>query len=128
MKPQYFLKELRRMCKGFGECGACPLNKIACFDNLQYISSEKFVQMYNVVAKWSDEHSEKTRQSEFLRKFPKAKLDEEGIVLILPCTIEKDSDEVKKCKAICADCYQCRKDYWLAPADDEQEVKTNDEK
>lgn len=59
----------------------------------------------------------KTRQSEFLKRFPNAKLDSNGVLAIRPCDIDSkcctDDDYLSKC-GICA------KDYWLT------EVPNND--
>lgn len=40
MRPQDFLKEMRRICKEVEKCGECPLNELDCGDKLQDITSE----------------------------------------------------------------------------------------
>lgn len=59
----------------------------------------------------------KTRQSEFLKQFPNAKIDSEGILEINPCAVDSkycnDDDYLEKCGT-------CRKIYWS------QEVTDND--
>jgi hypothetical protein len=57
---------------------------------------------------WANEHPIKTRQSEFLRMFPNAKIGEDdGILCIKPCDIDK-SIECPNGKG-CDDCYR---KYW----------------
>ena len=61
MRPQDFLKEMRRICKEVEKCGECPLNELDCGDKLQDITSEKFAKIYDTVERWSGEHHVETR-------------------------------------------------------------------
>ncbi len=67
------------MCKI--ACGDCPLSgsnngmHIPC-TNLEKSYPNKAVA---IVQKWSDEHPQKTYLSEFLKNYPNAELDENGI-------------------------------------------------
>lgn len=79
-----YLKEAKRMCDTVGDCRECPLNSsntvIPCKlvrDNWELTNPEKIVA---IVEKWALEHPKKTRQSEFLKMFPNAKLGDSGIL------------------------------------------------
>ena len=109
-----FLKEKKRMCTLNVGCLNCPIgiqnNKSGepCRD-FEKNHPEDAVA---IVEKWSAEHPIKTRQREFLKLFPNAKLDDEEIITICPKSIDGKlkSDEV--CYSMT--CRQCRKEYWLA--------------
>lgn len=70
------------------------------------------VEFYRRFAK---NHPVKTRQSEFLKRFPNAKLDINGVLAIRPCDIDSkfctDDDYLSKCGA-------CARDYWLTEVTD----------
>lgn len=122
MKPQDFVKEFVRMCEYYkhtnidDDCKACPMLEKGCWseDVMDMNHPEKFAEAYNIVAKWSDEHPVKTRQSEFLKLFPNAVIDEDdGILGIKPCYIDESIG--------CTDekgCDGCRRKYWLTEVPD----------
>lgn len=66
------------------------------------------------VEQWAKDHPVKTRQSEFLKMFPNASIDEDdGILCIRPCYVEEDIG--------CTDgrnCDGCRRKFWLAEVTD----------
>lgn len=110
-----YLKEAKRMCDTVGDCRECPLNSsntvIPCKlvrDNWELTNPEKIVA---IVEKWALEHPKKTRQSEFLKMFPNARI--RGDVLeIRPCDIDTSYKHSKECDNV--QCWDCRKKYWLA--------------
>lgn len=62
-----------------------------------------------IVEQWAKDHPVKTRQSEFLKLFPNAAIDEDdGILCVDPCIIEK-SIRCTNGKT----CDDCRREYWL---------------
>jgi hypothetical protein len=66
-----------------------------------------------VVEKWAEEHPCKTRQSEFLARWPAARLDERGVLTILPCQMNPIQYRTPEDK--CATgmmCMDCRKKFW----------------
>lgn len=63
-----------------------------------------------IVQKWIDEHPRKTRQSEFLKIFPNARLDDKGILDLCPQLI----DDTIFCDSISHNCPKCAEEYWLA--------------
>ena len=111
-----YIKELRRMCKMQKICNGCPLrNNGTCIaglcDDGLCDEAEKAVQ---IVEEWAKEHPVKTRQSEFLKLFPNAVIDEnDGILGIRPC----DIDERIGCTNE-KGCDGCRRKYWLAEVHD----------
>ena len=105
-----FIKEKNRMCKSNPKCSSCPVSgennshNLPC-DNLM---NEKPAIYVRAVEKWSKKHPEKTRQSEFLKIFPNAKLTGFGSLKICP----KDVDQNIECLEG-GNCLICRKKYWL---------------
>ena len=70
-----------------------------------------------IVEQWAKEHPANTRQSEFLKLFPNAKIDN-GAIDIGPCAIDSYYKPHNKC--IDTPCEECRKNYWLSEVEDEQ--------
>lgn len=120
-----YIHERKRMCESYS-CFKCPLssetngtNKICRVFENDYPS-----EAMKIVQKWSDEHPPKTLLSEFLKSYPKAKLNSDGFPSdIVPCSLglieRKDI-----CKNMCLyfydnghPCYDC----WNTPI--ESEVK-----
>lgn len=106
-----FMKEKKRMCKSYFACTeACLLRKpmdengVTCLGYC-FAHPEDAVA---IVEKWSAEHPRKTRQSEFLKMFPNAKILND-IISICPKLINLELD--LNCNE---DCVTCRKKYWLA--------------
>ena len=108
---EYF-KAYARMCDSFDSknnitgkpCVGCPLDDIGrgCHMNDLTNNAEECVA---AVEKWAKEHPVKTRQSEFLKMYPNARIDD-GVIFLGPCAIDKSH----KCKF---DCKKCCRDYWL---------------
>ena len=74
-----FIEERNRMCAYYhDECDGCPAKRedVMCYgDPLDY----QTVNIVGIVEKWSKEHPRKTMLQDFLEKFPKAPLDNDGI-------------------------------------------------
>lgn len=113
-----------RMCRTMilekGGCEACPLYNVLkrkCGFAASIIPNPDIDTIKNNVdrvIKWAKDHPVKTRQSEFLKMFPNAAIDEDnGILCIKPCTI----DERIGCtnEKGCDDCYR---KYWLTEVTD----------
>ena len=107
-------------------CRECPLSELNTNENLycaEYLL--KYPDKANeMILNWCKEHPAKTRQSEFLKMFPNARIDSDGVIGVAPCAIEKG--ELIKNDSLCSaahgfnNCDECRKEYWLA------EVEKND--
>ena len=113
-----FLKEKDRMCNTFNLCDGggyketCELYKegLSCAD---YINAhpEKAVA---IVEQWAKEHPRRTRQSEFLKMFPRVDMTADGVIAFCP----ENMDSTFVCPIKERDCYDpecgdCRKKYWL---------------
>jgi len=112
-KTEVFLRELGRMCKGFyaEDCERCRLSRE---ENGKQLWCDDFMYGYpkeaiEIVQKWSDEHPKKTRQSEFLKMFPNAKMSGDGVVSICPSNVDTTLDCVHN-----KGCTECTREYWLA--------------
>lgn len=107
-----FLKEYNRMCKSYGhDCGECGIDKMRNGDGCTSIIHAHPEEAVSIVEKWSAEHPVKTRQSEFLKMFPDAKIGNNGILVFLPCEMDKTQKEQCDEHKECQDC--CKK-YWLS--------------
>lgn len=102
-----FLKEFNRMCKTRDDCVGCPLEHHEyCKDKPLNHTDATFVSAVEVVQKWSEETPIKTRQSEFLKLFPNARVDIDHILIQCPQTFDT--------RIVChiPNCYTCRQKYW----------------
>lgn len=105
-----FLKTLGRMCNA--ECIRCEFWKRksggeSC-TSWQKNHPEEAVA---IVEKWAKEHPVKTRQSEFLKQWPDARIKKaDGLPMASPCDL--DGKLAGKCDGI--HCPECRKKFWLA--------------
>lgn len=67
------------------------------------------------VEEWAKEHPAKTRQSEFLKLFPYARVKKaNGLPIVSPCDL--DVKLAGKCEGI--PCQECWKKFWLAEVED----------
>lgn len=112
-----FIKKQDRMCKQFNLCVDCPVyeenngHNIPCGE-LMNKYPEEFV---HIVEKWSKEHLGKTRQSEFLKMFPNARINSDGVIDIDPCLVDKKNNH-RYCEEY-DDCDECYKEFWLEEID-----------
>lgn len=89
----------------------------------KYISAQKkndYEGMVEAAEQWAAEHPVKTRQSVFLEQYPEARLSKDGILLICPRTISSAyRNEEGTCNiANHGTCADCRREFWLAEAED----------
>lgn len=123
-----YIKEAMRMCKSSDDncehCPAkiekfCPISLCRTVMNDMHGNEEKAV---SIVEKWAKDHPVKTRQSEFLKMFPKA--NSKIITRLLPCAIDSDMKPLRCAEygylSITCRCDRCRDDYW------NEEVTDND--
>ena len=112
-----FLKERRRMCDSHRWCKGCPLEDGKCVVS-DVAPDEDYKRIIDAVDQWSKEHPRKTRQSVFLKQYPEAEIDANGVVGLCPMSISaayRDSDGGCDCPEIL--CRDCRREFWM------QEVK-----
>lgn len=113
-----FVKTVNRLCKN-RHCDGCPVAKEGrCMVGFDDKSVKNIEETISKVEKWAKDHPVKTRQSEFLKLFPNATIDEDnGILCIKPCTID-ESIGCTNGKG-CDDCYR---KYWLTEVTDNGNV------
>lgn len=112
-----FFKTVNRYCKNQG----CK-KYLACRGDLCMIwpdddSDKSIEETISKVEEWAKKHPVKTRQSEFLKIFPKTTVCD-GVISLCPkfyCLNFLGTDYTK-CDA--TDCSKCRREYWLAEVTD----------
>ena len=105
-----YVKQRDRMCDYYVNCGDCPAG-----DYQGCASLNDIPKMVPIVEQWAKEHSVKTRQSEFLKKWPDAEISDDGLLSIAPCQLNVLFIHGKAQKD-CEDrgvCDKCRCDFWL---------------
>lgn len=108
-----FLKTFGRMCNT--ECTKCEFWK-------RRIRSESCTSWQKnhpeeavaIAEKWAAEHPVKTRQSEFLKHYPGARITIDGY--LHACPMDVFSDTGINCNV--QPCFECRKSFWLAEVED----------
>lgn len=120
-----FLKEKNRMCNSFNDCCKDKESKtFFCEIHTKLNETRETCAEYcnnhpeetvAIVEKWSKEHPRKTRQSEFLRMFPKARLFN-GVLTIDSCKIDSSKFNTEECHMYdefgTLGCDECRKQFW----------------
>lgn len=118
-----FFKTVNRLCKN-QSCEECPVykNDMCCMVGFDDDSIKSIEETVSKVEQWARDHPAKTRQSEFLKKFPDAYLS--AITRLLPCSLDKTLKPLRCAKygylSITCRCDRCRDDYW------NEEVTDND--
>lgn len=94
-----FVKQLRRMEENAGR-------KYRIFvDSPEDVITE--------VEQWSKEHPYKTRQSVFLEQCPEARIGDDGVLQILPCSISASHRNARgNCATMGRECPDCRREFW----------------
>lgn len=110
-----FLIERKRMCKNRISCNKCPLERGNCGLSTS-ISNEEYKRIITVVEKWSKEHPHKTRQSEFLKQWPEAEIDENGYLMLCPLMLSA-SKRSKHIECTTLKCTNCRREFWMKEAE-----------
>lgn len=123
MDADKFFEEYNRMCKTYisHSCAGCGIpnrmrDRVSCRDYIFKRSADAV----EIVEKWSREHPRKTRQNEFLRLHPDARVVQ-GTLVINPCQIELSRLNTEECHAYMdneAGCLACREEYWNAEVSD----------
>lgn len=119
MEALEFIKYAKKMCAQYGVenqkhafCQGCPAfteeDKI-CIANFQYDSCDPN-KAVKAVEKYVKENPIKTRNSEFLKHYPKADVLSNGVISVCPKLIEgyNPSDGCYD-----TDCCDCKTEYWM---------------
>lgn len=113
-----FLEESVRMCKSFPGCEGCEMkeNEIGfpCNTTSGSMEYENYEKLVEIVEKWAKDHPKKTRQSEFLKRYPDAAMTEDKFINISPCIIDTKNYNYKNdtCEKF-EECIECARQYWM---------------
>lgn len=111
-----FIKEKLRMCNNIKDCKDCGFSYL---NNKTNKHCETYVKEYPeeavaIVEKWSQEHPRKTMLQDFLEKYPKARLRDNGTPKdVCPDTLGY-CEEVLDCIIDKTDCVAC----WNRPLEE----------
>lgn len=97
-----FIEEHRRMYKVTGK----HLPTLA-----EGIPAEDVVKE---VEEWAAAHPRKTRQSVFLEQYPEARIGDDGVLHVGPCSISASHRNVSgSCATMRRECKDCRREFWM---------------
>ena len=120
MDAKQYIDTLRRICStdcfcdncDFKKNGTCPLDKT-------FLLSTPSEDIVSSVEQWAKDHPVKTRQSEFLKRFPNA--DMQRISTLFPCVMDQTIRPTRCVKyesfSSPKKCVECRNDYWHEEVD-----------
>ena len=112
-----FLRERKRMCNCYKDCCDCPLEADLCTCSSP-MPDEDYKKIIAAVEQWSKEHPRKTRQSEFLKQWPEANVDDYGVLKMCPCPISASHRNAHGgCANISVKCSDCRREFWMQEVD-----------
>ena len=106
-----FYKQFARYCSS-SYCCECPIVESCKTKGKNGRDADKIVR---TIEQWAKDHPIKTRQSEFLKMFPNAQL-ENGVVNICPINLERAFRCLYANKY--STCMDCKHAYWLAEVTD----------
>lgn len=88
----------------------------------KYISAQKkndYEGMVEAAEQWAERHPAKTRQSEFLKQWPEADVDENGVLQTCPALISASHrDQTGGCATLSNKCENCRKAFWFTEVEE----------
>ena len=102
-----FLKTLQRMCNG--KCSKCEFQKRSGLGHCATWRNAHPEEAVAIAEKWAKDHPIKTRQSEFLKHYPGARILAHGC--LNACPMDVFSDAGINCNA--QPCFECKKAFWL---------------
>ena len=110
-----FVKEYLRMCSKFSCCEECPAFVTDfCTVNVEEQSPESAEEIAALVEKWSTAHPRKTRQSVFLEQYPEARMGDDGVLHVDPCSISASHRNAHgSCATMARECKDCRREFWM---------------
>lgn len=92
MNQKATIFDYARICNSYKQCEACPLgiNTNGTEMSCSFVIREVTDKANEIILKWCEEHPIKTRQSEFLKMFPNAKINEtHGVITCCPQKVDK---------------------------------------
>nr|DAK79353.1 MAG TPA: hypothetical protein [Caudoviricetes sp.] len=63
-----------------------------------------------IVEKWSEQHPRRTRQSVFLKQWPMAVKDCDGVIFLDSCRVDV---RAKSADCVWKTCSECRREFWM---------------
>lgn len=114
MDAKEYLKELVRMFdslredryKGEPSCTGVACEKCPFYKSKIIGCREFFPESVDIVEKWSKEHPAKTMLTDFLEKYPNARLDGNGVPRFCPKDLGYEKDGKAHCRNLhCVDCW-----------------------
>lgn len=97
-----FIEEHRRMYKVTGKHSPTLAEGIPAED------------VVKEVEEWSAAHPRKTRQSVFLEQYPEARIGDDGVLHVGPCSISASHRNVSgSCATMRRECKDCRREFWM---------------
>lgn len=76
MEFKQAMRTVKRICEAVGGCNGCELLGNCPFVTIP--SNIDLNKIESILVKWAEEHPERTIMDDFLEKFPKAPLKEDG--------------------------------------------------
>lgn len=108
-----YLKTLNRMCHC--ECLKCEFGKVRSgFETCPVWQRTHPKEAVEIAEKWAKEHPAKTRQSEFLKHYPDARILAHGCLNVCPMNVFSDTGI--NCNA--QHCLECKKAFWLTEVEE----------
>ena len=110
-----FLVTRDRMCRSFnGRCTGCEVNeRMGAGEVCIHYMAQHPQEVVEIVERWGKEHPRKTRQSEFLKMFPRAGRGEDGLIVFCPEDFDSKFECPLKRGGGHDQCGDCRREYWL---------------
>lgn len=113
-----FIEERDRMCRSFEGCEECPDFDIAANKNgfcaLGRESTMDAADQIAIVEGWSLVHPHKTRQDLFLEQYPEARMGDDGVLHVDPCSISASHRNAHgSCTTMARECKDCRREFWM---------------
>ena len=108
-----YLKTLNRMCHC--ECLKCEFGKARSgFETCPVWQRTHPEEAVAIMEQWAAEHPAKTRQSEFLKHYPGARILAHGCLNACPMNVFSDTGI--NCNE--QPCFECKKAFWLAEVEE----------
>ena len=108
-----FFKGRKRMCRCYEGCIGCPLEETGCASVVSSLTSDAdYMRIVATVEQWSKEHPIKTRQSVFLKMFPRVILNDKGQPGFCPKMLDTGYKPVGGCVLDVDICQRCMDKFW----------------
>ena len=106
-----FIKNRRRMCNVHDNCASCPARDCECQSLENMVKDTRIVA---IVEEWSAAHPSKTRQDVFLEQYPEARMGDDGVLHVDPCSISASHRNASgSCATMKRECKDCRREFWM---------------